>query len=238
MATLEHDQVRAWLAAAEPVRLITARFFGDAEVSLNEGLRQAETLGLTQGLPDANTCVSHGGAESVVKLEVPSGRETQAYALFSFQEERAGLRLFSKHGTLDELLGRALAGRITTVYGAGPPAPEVYLRLWGRTPVDARLFHSDARIARFAAGGSDGEQLAVRIAERGLADDQPDFAVAIVGTSPAWAAVAGSDGQRITAPLTCPLDRLDGVPADVLADARSDFFAHELMRLLYGAAQR
>jgi molybdopterin-biosynthesis enzyme MoeA-like protein len=248
MAVLEHDEVQVWLAAAAQLRLVTARFWGDAEVAINEALDDADKQVLTQGLPRATTCVTHGGAESVVQMQIEPGQEDRSAAVFSFLQDRLGSRLFSTSDTLDQLVGGALAGRSVGIYGVGPAATEVYLRLWSRTPVGTRLFDSDATHARFAMQGHarrrrrvpqlEGEQLAQEIAQRGLSRDRYDFAIAVVGKAPTRVCVIGAAGQRLTGTLISPTDRLTGVSEADLVEARSAFQAHEMLRMLYVVARQ
>lgn len=248
MALLEHDQAQAWMGAAAPLQLLTARFFDDVEVAINQALRAANDLGLTEGL-DIITCVTHGGAESDIQMQIRHDQERTAAQVISFVQERIGVTPFSKGETLDQLTGSALDGRTTRIYGAGPAAAEMYLRLWGRAPVEGRLFRSSENTARFAArrrrglrhGAAQplvGEELVVSIAQHGLATDRPDFAVAIAGRAPAWACVAGRDGQLVTARLSPAMEHLTDVPDTVLTEAQDDFFAHKLMCCLFKAAQQ
>ena len=269
----EHRRVRAILASAAPLKHHTVRVFGGDEKRINAALREAGARGLLADLPDPGTCFAEGGAETRIDLQLTPDQEADFALFLKFLVATFGDRLFSVGPTLDELTLPLLEGRNVAIYGTGAAASALYVRLEDRVNVKARLFPTLEKLEAFAGvreprrvgrvrlpGHHEhvvpeppSEALARHIAEQGLQRDHIDFAVAIVGESPAYACVASKGGARCSGTLVSPQEEQTALISRVLrwvrrrqldpgslVDRRSlrEFRSYELLRLLFTAANQ
>jgi molybdopterin-biosynthesis enzyme MoeA-like protein len=270
---LAHRRVRAILASAAPLKHHTVRVFGGDEKRMNSALREAGARGLLAGLPEPGTCFAEGGAETRIDLLLTPDEDAAFAPFLEFLVATFGDGLFSVGPTLDELTLPLLEGKSVAIYGTGAAASALHLRLEDRVNVKARLFPNLEKLEAFAGvreprrvgrvrlpGHHEhvvpeppSEALARHIAEQGLQRDHIDFAVAIVGESPAYACVASKGGARRAGTLVSPQEEQTALirrllrsllrrklDPDSLVDRRSirDFRSYELLRLLFAAAKQ